>query len=123
MGQSGNILLVEDEEIVALMAETALKKEGYRVFAFTNARDALAISESEEFVLLIADVNLPGSIDGVALAKMLRRKSPHLPVVLTSGSFDESRSFDEALQAFLLPKPFRKSRLLEVMRCSLSVPV
>lgn len=113
MGQYKNILLVEDEEIVALMVQSVLKKEGYEVFPCKNAQEALSLAESRKIALLIADVNLPGSVDGVALARKLREKEPLLPIILTSGSYDGTQRIHDELKALLLSKPFRKSELLE----------
>lgn len=120
MQQLRNILLVEDEEIIALMVESALAKAGYKVLACDNAQDGLAIAETHALALLIADVHLPGSMDGMALARKLRRLSPHLPMILMSGSYDDSQTFHEGLNAFLLSKPFRKAHLLNKVQQALA---
>ncbi|QHI95995.1 response regulator [Aristophania vespae] len=117
MIKAGHALLIEDEEMVAILIESVLKKEGYCVFKFSSAEDSLEQAEKLEPALLISDLNLAGALNGKVLAQKLRAKFPQLAVILTSGSFDESQTSVQGLEKVsLLPKPFRKTVLLEKIK-------
>ena len=68
------------------LAVRLLKRQGYKVYAFSNGGEALmAISEISEYVhLLITDVVMPG-VNGRVLAQNLRALRPTLKVLYTSG--------------------------------------
>ena len=63
--------------------------------------------------LVISDVAMPGSIDGLTLVRRLRASNPHLPVVLMSGYAEGTLSGEVVSENFsFLQKPFRISELL-----------
>jgi response regulator RpfG family c-di-GMP phosphodiesterase len=64
----GTILFVEDECLISIIASDALRDAGYKVIEAANADEALAILLSQTPVdLLISDVRMPGSLDGLGL--------------------------------------------------------
>jgi CheY-like chemotaxis protein len=79
------LLLVEDEFLISEMVAEDLSEQGFSVCAVSNARDALAHLASATVDILFTDVNLPGGMDGMALARRAREMNPHLPVVYASG--------------------------------------
>jgi DNA-binding LytR/AlgR family response regulator len=61
-----NILLIEDEAIIALDLTMSLHREGYNVIAaVNNGRDALATFEQEEIDMILCDINILGDWDGI----------------------------------------------------------
>ena len=81
------VLLVEDNLLLLLDARMALEDEGYTVIEAVDAQDALAqLRDRDDIVAIISDVVMPGPIDGLALATIMRARRPDLPIVLTSGS-------------------------------------
>lgn len=111
-----NVLLVEDDDSIALVVEAVLKKEGHVVVRVGNAEAGLATATESIPDMLIADLTLPGDMDGLAMAKLLCARCPALPVVLMSGAFDEDSMKPPGLEkAALLPKPFRRAALLEAL--------
>lgn len=80
------ILLVEDEFLVRLTLVEALTEEGFRVIEAATGDEAAALLESEPSIrLLMTDIQLPGSLDGRALAKRVRALQPDLPVIFMTG--------------------------------------
>jgi DNA-binding NtrC family response regulator len=79
------LLLVEDEFLIREMVAEDLSEQGFSVCAVSNARDALSHLASAAVDILFTDVNLPGGMDGMALARRAREMKPGLPVVYTSG--------------------------------------
>ena|SRR5436190_12151091 len=80
------VLVVEDEPLVRMIATEGLEYEGFPVIEAASADDALAILSSRDDVgVLFTDVNMPGKIDGVELARMVHERWPALRIVITSG--------------------------------------
>ncbi|MFK7889077.1 MAG: ATP-binding protein [Gammaproteobacteria bacterium] len=102
-----HLLAVEDRAQLLLVLEPALVQLGLRVTTASNADDALGKIETHGLPdLVITDIVMPGSLDGLGLVAELRRRSPDLPVVLMSGY---SKSVDE--ECTFLRKPFSVTEL------------
>lgn len=101
------ILMVEDQPEVASLGKSLLELHGYHVTQVSNARTALDVLRSDaDFTLLFSDVVMPGGMNGVELARTVRRDYPHLKVLLTTGYADDA--IDESARSFeLLRKPYR----------------
>ena len=80
------ILIVEDEALVRLSAVGMLEDAGFRMIEAVNSDEALEFLEADSEVrLLFADVNMPGTIDGLALARQVRDRWPHIGIIVVSG--------------------------------------
>jgi DNA-binding NtrC family response regulator len=80
------ILLVEDTEDLRSSVAEYFRIVGFDVVATENAGDALAAIDSGIHVdLVFTDINMPGAIDGVGLARWLSVNRPFMPIILTSG--------------------------------------
>ena len=67
------ILIVEDEDSIRGFLKINLKRNGFEVLETDNGEEGLEILESEDPVLIILDVMLPG-IDGFEVCKRAREK-------------------------------------------------
>jgi len=63
------VLLVEDEFLISAWVAESLAEQGFAVHAVSNATDALQHLASEPVDVLFTDINLPGGLDGAALAR------------------------------------------------------
>ena len=80
------ILTVEDEFLVSEYLGHLLTSAGYEVFAASNADDAIDILEKRNDIrLVITDVNMPGSMDGLKLAAAVRGRWPPIKIIVASG--------------------------------------
>ena len=74
-----SVLVVEDEPMISDVAVEVLAEQGFEVRAVDNARDALRCLEAGPPIdVLFTDVNLPGAMDGAALARRARELRPDL---------------------------------------------
>lgn len=105
-----SILLVEDELLIRLSLSEELRDQGYRVVEACSADEALVMLEASTPDLIITDVRMPGSIDGMGLLAVVRRSFPTLPVIVVSGHLQAGDAFADGATVFV-PKPF----LLEVV--------
>ncbi|SFR82171.1 histidine kinase famiy protein [Sphingomonas jatrophae] len=122
---SESILLVEDQEDVALLGETILSDFGYRVTVANDARAALDVVERGEPIdLLFTDIVMPGGMNGVVLAREVRRRRPKCKILLTTGYADSALDASaEATEEFdVLHKPYRRQDLIQRVRQILDGP-
>ena len=83
---AGRLILVDDEEALALLGKQQLERQGYEVEAYTSSVRALDAvrAEPERFDLVITDQTMP-EMTGVTLATELRHLRPDLPIILCTG--------------------------------------
>jgi CheY-like chemotaxis protein len=80
------LLIVEDEVLVRMMIADAARDAGYRVTEVHNADAALSYLQSGRHVdLVFTDINMPGSLNGVELTKIVSAEYPDTRVIMTSG--------------------------------------
>jgi DNA-binding NtrC family response regulator len=109
----GAIAVVDDESEIREGLELLLTTEGYSVASAETGEDGLALLETHPFDLLLLDVSLPGR-DGLDLLQEIRRRDPHLAVVLITayGSIDMARAaFKNGAQDYIT-KPWSNDELL-----------
>ena len=98
------VLLVEDEHLIRIMLANELRAHGFNVVEAQNAEEALAFLQSPVPIgLVVADVQLPGSMNGMALAQLIRETDPKLKVVIASGNISSAPSEDIADAFFRKP--------------------
>jgi PAS domain S-box-containing protein len=111
------VLVVEDNADVRNVAVSLLKELGYRTIEADTAPAALALLANGKNVRLVfSDVVLPGEIDGLALARTVCTKYPHIPVVLTTGY---TKVFEADPEFPLLRKPYQIAALGRVIHDAL----
>lgn len=79
------ILIVEDEVLLRIPVAEFLREGGFEVLEAANADEAIILLNSGvNCDLVLSDFQMPGTMDGVALARRLKIERPELPVVLSS---------------------------------------
>jgi CheY-like chemotaxis protein len=107
------ILLVEDDPLVSLITAEILQDAGFDVLEAVDASEALALlNTGRPLDLVITDIRMPGQMDGVQLAGIVKNSWPGLPVALLSSHL-ERRQHEADL---FIPKPFDPDRLVEAVR-------
>lgn len=103
---TNNILVVDDEEEIADLVEVYLKNDGFTVFKFHNATDALACVEKEELSLAILDVMLP-DMSGFTLCQKIRgiRMFPIIMLTARVEDMDKIRGLTLGADDYIT-KPF-----------------
>jgi two-component system, response regulator PdtaR len=79
------VLVVEDEALVRLAAVGMLEDAGFRMIEAMTGDQALELLAADSDVqLLFTDVNMPGTIDGLALARQVHDRWPHIGIMVAS---------------------------------------
>ena len=116
------ILIVDDEPAVRQLIAGILAKAGHRVVAASSGPEAIRLLETEDVALVLSDINMPGSISGLELIDALHARQPSLPIVLVTGSVDET-SLQGALDrgaAGFITKPFKAVELNRKVETAIS---
>ena len=80
------ILIVEDEFLISLAITEELEEHGCKVTSAFNAEEAIGILESRSDIeVVLTDIDMPGSMDGLKLAAAIRDRWPPIQVIVTSG--------------------------------------
>lgn len=111
--KSSKILLVEDEETLAVGLEYNLTDEGFLVDWAKDGKKALHFFETRSYDLLILDIMLP-YFDGFEIAKQVRAKSPQMPILMLTArtsSEDKVRGLELGADDYMT-KPFHLEELL-----------
>ena len=84
--QKAAVLVVDDEALVRMYAVDVLRDAGHVVFEAGGADEALEVlDEHPEIGVLFTDINMPGQLDGLDLARMVHARRPGVHIILTSG--------------------------------------
>ena len=115
MSESKHILIVEDEEHLAVGIKFNLEAEGYRVSTAGDGVSALQIVEEnrDDMHLVVLDLMLPG-MSGYSVCETLRERGNDMPVLILSArtlTEDRTRGFDVGADQYL-NKPFELDELL-----------
>jgi CheY-like chemotaxis protein len=106
------VLVVEDEVLLRSNISDYLREEGFRVVEAANAVEATRVLGSGEHVdIVFTDVQMPGVMDGVMLARWIAINLPSIQVVVTSGRNAEGLS-----GAAFIPKPYRFEDIVQRFR-------
>src|SRR5205085_6580272 len=103
--QRQTVLVVDDSAEVAEVTSSLFEHLGYETIYRDSAEAALKLLEAGTKIdLVFSDIVMPGTIDGVGLAREIRSRYPNLPVVLTTGYSDAAKTAPSNLR--ILRKPF-----------------
>jgi CheY-like chemotaxis protein len=102
------VLVVEDDILVRLTIADHLRGAGYIVFEAPNAAEAAAVFASGERVdVMFTDVQMPGAMDGLMLARWVQEHYPGTPVLVTSGKGGAAISSGVIADGAFFSKPYR----------------
>jgi CheY-like chemotaxis protein len=104
-------LIVEDQAFIGLIASDILCESGFDTFHAHTAADAVSVlGEHPEIAVVVADAQLPGSVDGLEFVRRVARDRPDVRLVVTSAGADLALSQVPA-GARVLHKPYASGEL------------
>jgi DNA-binding response OmpR family regulator len=111
------VLVVEDEALIRMMMVDLLIEAGFEVDEADNSEEAERLLDADGYKLLVTDIHMPGSLDGVQLAERLHRVEPGIPILFVTARPDVlGRIRAAGIAATTLVKPYDPERLVPIVR-------
>lgn len=109
------VLVVEDEALLRINAMDIVEAAGFEVVEASTADEAIEILEARTDILVVfTDIQIPGSMDGLKLARAVRGRWPPIRIIATSGRV---RLTDADLPegGRFLPKPYTTHQVTQLL--------
>lgn len=116
------VLIVEDEPLIRMVAADALCDEGIMAVEAATAEEAIVIlNDNQHIALVFTDVDLPGGMSGLDLAQQVSAERPDINLIITSGAANVPEECVAGSGVFL-PKPYPTTRLVSLVIKKLEQP-
>jgi len=113
---SSTVLLVEDEPLVRQSTAALFLDDGFDVVEASSYEDALSLlAAAPQTSVLVTDINLAGRPDGLALAKAVAERWPHIRIVIVSGCIRPQQGGCPE-RAIFFTKPYAPGALLTIVK-------
>ena len=117
-----NILIVEDESIVAMEIGSYIQKLGYAVTdTCSNAHDAFKVINHKKIDIIMMDICIKGELDGIEVAAIIKKNHPHIEIIFLTAHMDDF-NVDRAIAInpiAYLSKPFNREELRVFLKIAL----
>jgi two-component system, response regulator PdtaR len=109
------VLVVEDDVLLRMDAVDIIRNAGFEAVEAANADEAIAILEARPNIhVVFTDIQMPGSMDGLKLAKFVKYRWPPIKIVATSGLVKVSRE-DLPAGGRFLAKPYTPAEVIRTL--------
>jgi CheY-like chemotaxis protein len=111
------VIVVEDEPLIRMVLAQALLEDGFDVIEAIHAQEAVTMLEAEAIRIhaLFTDVNMPGEMDGLALAHHARAHWPWISLLVTSGrAYPEASAMPDGTR--FIAKPYEFAQVIRHIR-------
>jgi CheY-like chemotaxis protein len=110
------VLIVEDEFLLRMNAVDMIRTAGFEAVEAANADEAIEILETRrDIAVVFTDIQMPGSMDGLKLARAVRGRWPPIKIVATSGHVNVAET-DLPDGGKFLPKPYSPHQIAGLLR-------
>jgi CheY-like chemotaxis protein len=108
-------MVVEDEPLIRLGLVSAIEDAGYKVVDAANADEAIRkLQVLDDIRLIVTDVDMPGTMDGIRLAHFVRHRWPPIQIVVISGKVGVKPGELPAGARFV-SKPYQEPALINLV--------
>jgi CheY-like chemotaxis protein len=110
------VLIVEDEPLLRLMAEELIEDGGFDVVSVPDAASAVQILETRlDIRIVFTDIDMPGGMDGIRLAALIRDRWPPIEIVVTSSHVNIA-DHEMPARGVFVSKPYDGQQLVGLLR-------
>jgi len=114
------VLVVENDVLLRLVTAGSLREAGFEVLEAANSAEAMLVLASMPVDALFSDIDMPGKMDGLALAQWMRQRRLDTKIILTSGVARALGGAEE--YGSFLPKPYADTDVEHLLRSVLPSP-
>jgi CheY-like chemotaxis protein len=114
------VLVVEDDVLLRLVTAGSLREAGFEVLEAANSAEAMLVLASMPVDAVFSDIDMPGKMDGLALAQWMRQRRLDTKIILTSGVARALGGAEE--YGSFLPKPYADTDVEHLLRSVLPSP-
>lgn len=125
LAETETVLVVEHEVMVRMLVSEYLRQCGYKVIEAANADEAIVVLQHPDLTidLVLSDTEMPGAMDGFALAHWVRQNKPGLTVILVGSPARAAAVAGELCESGpMLSKPYEPQILLNQIKRLLARP-
>ena len=110
-----SVLVVEDEVLLRMEAVDMVEDAGFRAYEAGSADEAIRVLEQHPDIdVLFTDIDMPGSMDGLRLARYVSKRWPPITLIVTSGHVKvDVKQLPEA--GLFLSKPYPPRQIMHVL--------
>jgi CheY-like chemotaxis protein len=108
------ILVVDDDPAILRLSAEFLARRGYEVKTALDGFDALAKLQRAEPDVIISDLRMP-NMSGFEFLSVVRRRFPHVPVIVISGEFDGTMPVGVLADAFFTKSQYKPEQLITMI--------
>ncbi|MFS8146402.1 two-component system response regulator [Rhizobium sp. R635] len=109
------VVVVEDEPLLLMMAVEVVEEAGFEALAARDADEALLLLETvADIRILLTDIDMPGSMDGLKLARAVRDRWPPVEIIIVSGMTEPDAS-ELPERGVFFSKPYDTRRLSDTL--------
>jgi CheY-like chemotaxis protein len=111
-----DVLIVDDDPLILTVVDLMVRHMGHTVRTAPDGMVALDVMADAPADLIVTDIRMPG-MDGLALARLVRKDYPNIPIILMTGYLSEysSGSASEIGVDGILKKPFKSAELISAI--------
>jgi CheY-like chemotaxis protein len=110
------ILIVEDEFLLRMDSAHVIGQAGFEVVQAANADEAIEILTARSDIhVVFTDIQMPGTMDGLKLARFVRDRWPPIKIIATSGLVQVGED-DLPAGSVFLPKPYAADQIIGALR-------
>jgi len=110
------VLVVEDDFLLRMDAVDIVRNAGFEAIEAANADQAITIIEADPDIhIVFTDVQMPGTMDGLRLARFIRDRWPPIKIVATSGRLRVAEE-DLPKGSIFVPKPYSPEQIIRTFR-------
>ncbi len=114
------VLVVENDVLLRLLTASNLRDAGFEVIEAADSAEAIRILDCIPVDVLFSDIDMPGKMDGLALAQWVHQRRLDTRIILTSGAARMLGGAEE--YASFLPKPYADADVEHLLRSVLPCP-
>lgn len=116
------VLVVDDEAVVRHAAVEMIEESGFAALEACDGTQAMELLDTVDGVgVVLTDINMPASIDGIRLAACIQRKWPRVGIIVASGKVSPKRG-DIPAGGLFFAKPYTEAEVIAAIRRFLDPP-